>query len=190
MKILNHSYSLFDIPDATLAQINLCIYREGGDQTTDHAADRGGLTRFGISQNAFPGLDIAALDREDAQLIYYEHYWLAAHCNELPDVLREIVFDCAVNQGVRTAIRLLQRAIGTAADGVFGPKSRAALRLADPFHTFFNILSGRRRRYVALCRRDQRQLAHLNGWLNRLDKVTHSTLFPWLKCYSDGIARD
>ena len=46
---------------------------EGG--TVNNPNDPGGLTRYGISQRAFPSVDIRNLTFEQAIQIGYDHYW-------------------------------------------------------------------------------------------------------------------
>lgn len=87
----------------------------------------GGPTRFGISQAAFPGLNIHAVTRASAEQIYREHYWEKMRCSELPAGLAVMAFDCAVNQGVPRATRLLQKAAGVVVDENIGPATLAAI---------------------------------------------------------------
>lgn len=69
---------------------------------SDDKRDPGGLTKFGISQRAYPDLDIAGLTLNEAKQIYLRDYWWPVRAHELPETLRLVVFDCAVNQGVKT----------------------------------------------------------------------------------------
>ena len=73
---------------------------EGG--LVDHPNDPGGLTNHGISQRAYPNLDIRALTREQAIAIYHRDYWLPLP-DTLPDGLRWMLFDVAVNHGLSVA---------------------------------------------------------------------------------------
>jgi lysozyme family protein len=100
---------------------------EGGE--TNDPADPGGHTKFGISQRAYPDVDIAALTKDAAIDIYHRDYWLAASCDKLPPALAAVVFDAAVNQGVNRTVRMLQASLGVPVDGVLGPVTlrRAAL---------------------------------------------------------------
>lgn len=69
--------------------------------------DPGGKTKYGISQKAYPDLDIEHLELSQAIEIYYIDYWKKAGCHEItPEYARLAVFDCAVNQGVFLAKRL------------------------------------------------------------------------------------
>ncbi len=92
---------------------------EGG--YVNHAADPGGETQWGISKRSYPDLDIAALTREDAKAIYKLDFWDAMKMDEVDSAIAFQVFDAAVNHGIQTAVRMLQRAAGVADDGHIGP---------------------------------------------------------------------
>ena len=89
-------------------------------------------TNWGISAAAYPSLDIGNLTLGDARAIYRRDYWAPIRGDELPPVVALVVFDSAVNNGVARAIKLLQTAAGAAADGVFGPRTMAAVQAKDP----------------------------------------------------------
>lgn len=101
------------------------ILHEGG--YVDDRRDAGGKTKFGISAAAYPAEDIPNMTLERAKAIYMRDYWGPAGCAAMPDAARVQVFDMAVNAGVRTAIRLVQKAVGTVADGSMGPQTLRAL---------------------------------------------------------------
>lgn len=91
--------------------------------------DPGGETQWGISKRSYPTVDIKHLTREQAKEIYRRDFWNRVHGNDLPDGVSFQLFDYAVNSGVETAIRHLQRAVGVADDGHWGPLSQAAADL-------------------------------------------------------------
>ena len=103
---------------------------EGGQ--SNHPVDPGGLTNYGISQRAYPTLDIAALTIDDAKALYRRDYWQPLHGDSLPPGLDLLMLDCAVNQGVVTAIQLLQQALRIQDDGIIGPKTLSAAAVAMP----------------------------------------------------------
>ena len=105
------------------------ISSEGG--YVNDPKDPGGETKFGISKRAYPDLDIANLTLEQAKAVYERDYWKRARCDELPPNIAYLVFDCAVNSGIGQSIRFLQRALGTADDGVIGPLTIAAVQRVD-----------------------------------------------------------
>ena len=111
---------------------------EGG--YVNHPLDPGGATNLGITRATlarFRGRrvsksDVRALTLEEAGQIYRAQYWDACHCSNLPPGLDLAVFDCAVNQGVRRARKILQRALGVKADGLIGSVTLATSPTAAP----------------------------------------------------------
>lgn len=99
---------------------------EGG--LVDHPHDPGGLTKFGISQRAYPMEDIRALTIERAKVLYLRDYWGPAGCDAVPSGIRFDLFDMAVNSGVFASVKTLQKACGTFVDGVLGPKTLQAIQ--------------------------------------------------------------
>ena len=77
-------------------------------------------TKYGIAASSYPHLDIPNLTLEQAQEVYYKDFWMPCKADKLPFPIANALFDCAVNSGVKTAAKLLQRACGIAEDGVIG----------------------------------------------------------------------
>jgi lysozyme family protein len=102
------------------------IGHEGG--YVNDRRDPGGETKYGISRSAYPGENIAAMTIERAKTIYARDYWGPAGCDALPDAAKLQIFDMAVNSGVQTAIKTVQRAVGTTPDGVLGPLTLQAIQ--------------------------------------------------------------
>jgi lysozyme family protein len=86
--------------------------------------DPGGETKWGISKRTYPNLDIANLTRTDAKEIYRRDFWERIHADEMYDGVAYQALDFAVNSGIETAIRKLQKAVGAADDGYWGPVTR------------------------------------------------------------------
>ncbi|WP_300973708.1 glycoside hydrolase family 108 protein [Sphingomonas sp. LHG3406-1] len=92
------------------------ISREGG--FVDHAADRGGPTRYGITEavaraHGYTG-PMALLPRGEAAAIYRRLYWLRPAFDQVarraPRVAAEL-FDTGANMGPGVAVTFLQRAL-------------------------------------------------------------------------------
>jgi lysozyme family protein len=150
--------------------VALVIELEGGERLTNHPGDRGGLTRFGISQAANPGVDVARLTREQAEEIYRGRYWQAVRGDELPGPLALAVFDAAVLHGPDAAIAMLQQALRVHVDGLCGPQT---LRAAQPagLATIERFLGIRLEEFdeIVSLRPSQRQW--LRGWRARVLRV-------------------
>jgi lysozyme family protein len=113
--------------------VELVLEHEG--VLSDHSADPGGLTKYGISQRSYPHLDIASLTVDDAKAIYRKDYWDRVKGDLLPEGMSTLVFDSAVNQGPVRAIKFMQHALGVDPDGIIGPRTLAAAKRAN-LHTF------------------------------------------------------
>jgi len=92
------------------------IEKEGG--YSNHPADRGGPTRWGITQvvaqkHGYMG-DMRRLPKAKAIDIYHHIYWLGPALDTIathaPRLAAEM-FDTAVNMGTVTSIRFLQRSL-------------------------------------------------------------------------------
>lgn len=110
--------------------IERILDHEGG--YVNHPADPGGETKWGISKRSYPGVDIRNLTREGAKALYELDFWSPTASKIEDRALCFQVLDAAVNHGMGNAVRFLQRALGVADDGHFGPVGTAALKAQDP----------------------------------------------------------
>lgn len=141
--------------------VEFVLEQEGGyvfDQR-----DPGGETNYGISKRAYPNLDIKNLSRDDATAIYYRDYW--SRLPKLAEPLDFLVFDCAVNCGVKRAIRLLQEAVRVTDDGIWGPMSQNALDRYPVDQLIVNYQAERARYYALL---DDLDDHYARGWMRRV----------------------
>jgi lysozyme family protein len=149
-----------------LTAFDKLLKHEGG--YSDHAADPGGKTSYGVTETVAREVgyrgDMRELPIELAQRIYKDRYWNAVQAENLPPDVRYIVFDGAVNSGVSQSIKWLQRACGVRDDGVIGP---VTIRAASTLHA-----EGLKRRILAQRLRFMAKLpnwpAFSRGWANRI----------------------
>lgn len=174
------------------ALIDDVIAREGG--YTNHPADRGGPTRWGITEAVARSSGYAGAMRDlpesEAIAIYRRLYWLRPGFNRVaahaPAVAAEL-FDTGVNMGPATAAGFLQRALNAlnrgasdyedvAVDRRIGPATLAALSAfmakrgpagEEVLLKAVEALQGER--YLRLAEQRPANEAFLYGWLaNRL----------------------
>ena len=87
--------------------------------------------------------DIVLVTPELASRVYRGWFWRDVRGDDLPAGIDLATFDFAVNSGPGRATRFLQEAVGAEVDGLFGPRTLAAVRNADPALTA-KIICGRR----------------------------------------------
>lgn len=168
------------------------IHREGG--YTNYPADRGGPTRWGVTQmvaraHGYEG-DVRHFPRELAAEVYRRIYWLAPHFDRVaghaPKVAAEL-FDTGVNMGPTAATGFLRRALnalnrgasdyhdiptaGSIDDDMITALAAFLARRGDAGETVLlkaiEALQGER--YLDLAERRPANEAFLYGWLaNRL----------------------
>jgi lysozyme family protein len=114
------------------------VLREEGGYVND-PDDRGGATNFGVTQARYDNYrDVIGLHRRSVREItsvereaIYREIWEDAHCDKLNWPVDLVHYAFAVNAGVFNAIKVLQRALDLTPDGLFGPKTHAAIQLAN-----------------------------------------------------------
>jgi hypothetical protein len=159
--------------------VTVTLAQEGG--FSQSAADSGGATNLGITRATLENWrgrpasveDVRALTRTEAVEIYRSDYWLPARCADLPPGVDLMVFDCGVNSGPRTAVKMLQKAIGVIDDGSVGPKTLLALKHVDDHKALINQLSAVR---LAFCQSLPNYDLFGAGWTNRIAQVTAAAL--------------
>jgi lysozyme family protein len=160
------------------------LEHEGGSRYSDHPADKGGPTRWGITAKTLGNWrklgraatpeEVKALERDEACAIYRARYWDACRCGEMEDQLVAAkVFDLAVNCGPAAAIRMLQKAANRcqpavlAVDGAIGPKTLAAVSACLPGELVIEMVHVATEFYLAIVNRTPSQRVFLKGWLRR-----------------------
>lgn len=149
--------------------IDKIIAREGGAKVTKDPDDPGGTTKFGISQRAYPNLDIENLSYAEAREIYLQDYIVKPGFHLVTNLkTREMLVDFGVHSGPVTAIKQVQKILGLAPDGKLGPKTIAAIDALAPdkLHKALTIA-----RVVFLARQIQTtpsKIKYLTGWVSRV----------------------
>lgn len=122
---------------------------EGG--YSNDPADPGGETNWGVSKRAYPDVDIKNLTRDGAKELYMRDFWMALRMANFHEAIQFQLFDFAVNSSIQTAIRYMQRAVGVADDGHWGPASQAAADRQSDTDTLF-LLNAERLDFMTRCK--------------------------------------
>lgn len=186
---------------------------EGG--FVDNRHDAGGATKFGISlrfllaegrvdldrdgradfdldmDGDIDGQDIRRLTPDHARALYWRCFWLRIGAEQFARPLGEALFDQAVNGGLVSAGKLLQRAVNTClmgsraatrpellvVDGSIGPATHKSViwvlrwpGLGMPA-LMDALRSAAKERYRSIAARNPSQGVFLKGWLARADRL-------------------
>lgn len=165
--------------------IDAVLEKEGG--FVDHPADRGGPTRYGITQSTLARYKGRPVSREEVRVlevqvardIYEKIYYLRPGINLLPEGIQSFVFDSAVHHGPRRAVKFVQSLCNKSGyqpfldvDGVIGPKTAAAAEWADETYGryfYAALIEERQACFDAIVRANPSQQVFALGWRNRLD---------------------
>lgn len=161
--------------DAILDEL---MSREG--DFSDDPSDAGGPTRFGVTASTLGNwrgwrrpatrAEVQVLTRVEAKAIYLARYIEQPGFtpSNVPDeALRIALIDDGVNAGPTTAVKRLQRVLGVAPDGVFGPDTVRALSQKDPQWVRREVVKARCLHYAAIVREDVTQRRFIVGWISR-----------------------
>lgn len=164
------------------------LIRREGDKFTDRAADRGGPTKYGITQATLSDWygrqatvqDVQNLPEQEAREIYRERYLIAPGFLGIQDErIKEFVVDSAVQHGQKNAVKFLQSAAHVFVDGIFGPQTRDAVNRMTTAALYRRLCAARVRFYGAIVAHDpelvRAKLAGMDlqaenalGWANRI----------------------
>jgi lysozyme family protein len=160
--------------------IEIVLKHEGG--FVDHPADPGGATNFGISlryartrgsmfdmdgDGDVDKDDILLVTPEKAKVAYKDWFWRDVRGDELPSGVDLAMVDYAVNSGAGRAIRALQKVLGLQQDGVLGPQTMAAVKLAEPSSVVEGLCAER----MAFLQGLSTWPTFGRGWSNRVDDI-------------------
>lgn len=124
--------------------------------------------------------DIRLVTEADAKRLYHEDYWTLGgagayyhlDCYSLPRRWGIAVFDAAVLQGPRTAVALMQKAVGTKIDGILGPVTLTRVRQTPEAEGLARFASQRLQRFLLHPKVDE----FFNGWAWRIVRL-HQRLY-------------
>ena len=131
--------------------------------------DPGGTTNYGISQRAYPNLDIKNLTLDQAKEIYYRDYWLRASCNTYEYPLCVILMDTVVNNGVGWGKSAITATISA--------------NLEDTLTECKDLLNRRLARYDHIIEKNPKLQKYEKGWHNRLDNLAVFCDINW-NCFN------
>lgn len=165
--------------------VKITLEKEG--VLSDHQNDRGGLTKYGITQgflhSVSPNEKVTDLTKERATEIYYEYFWLKSNCHRIAPGVALFIFDYSVHSGTIKAGKDLQRVlnyepnIDLLVDGLIGDKTIKSLNevIKKP-SGYAAVVQGlatlRGGLFVNILEKRADQEVFFRGWFRRLWEIT------------------
>lgn len=149
------------------------LENEGVD--SDHPADTGGRTRYGITRAVaeFHGYDVESLTLENAGSIYKAAYWKFDGIADQRVATK--LFDMCVNFGVPAATKIAQAIARVTVDGVYGRQTERGINNIHPERMLTRLAELSRERYLAIIARNPSQKVFRNGWLRRAARLPEAS---------------
>jgi len=159
----------------TIDEILDGVLEREGEGTPPYADphDRGGRTRWGISERANPDAWMhGPPSREMARSIYTRRYvspFESLRAVGVDERVRVALIDDAVLSGPKTAIKALQRVLGVTVDGVIGPETVSAVLKENGAGQWLltRLVQDRAHRLARIVERDPSQAVYIVGWIDR-----------------------
>lgn len=181
----------------TAAVVRYTIENFEGKLYTDDPVDTGGATKFGITQRTLqyyrrkvsgdPNLivtktDVSNLTIEEAVACGVEVFAVEPRIAEISDwKIQLLVYDYGFHSGQPRAVRTLQQAVGTTADGVLGPQTLGSVdaMAGNSFgllRVALVVLTDREAFMQDIMERKQMQRRFMLGWWKRTTTLQRHVL--------------
>lgn len=157
------------------------LEEEGG--FSNHPADTGGATMYGVTQATYNSWrkalkrtqqPVKKITHDEAFNLYKAMYWDEAGCDKLPWPISYMVFDAAVNSGPSRAVKWLQEAVKVKQDGIIGPKTLKAIEdetAKGDGVLIYRLIDARVKFLTNLIKNKPSQIAFMFGWWRRTIRV-------------------
>jgi lysozyme family protein len=166
-------------PGAELGKaLEFTLKNEGG--FSNHPADKGGPTNWGITQKRYSEFlgrsasaqDVKNMPRDHALKIYEKHYWNPLNLEKVS--IQEVatcIFDMGVLCGTGTSAKRAQAVVGVIQDGKIGPKTLDAINECNPKFFIEDFADLSKQYFQSIVNRNSSQKAFLKGWLARAQRL-------------------
>ena len=154
--------------------IEKILKNEGG--FIDNKNDKGGVTNYGISLKFLKAInekatyeDIKKLSKEQAVLLYKQHFYLKNNLNKINDLkICYYLLDMCINHGSKKAIIILQSCLESVKiDGVCGKETINKTNEVFSTPLLNKLIEKRVEFYNNIVKSNPTQKVFLKGWLRR-----------------------
>lgn len=126
-------------------------------------------TKYGITAQDMPGVDIENLTVDQAVAFYAERYWKTLYSQIKSQSIAEKLFDLGVLFGVGEAIGILQLTVGVIVDHSFGPNTLQAVNNTDEQSLLAHYKGNFVTHAFNVAVNNPAERGDLKGWTNRIN---------------------
>ena len=147
--------------------------------------DSCGATNKGITLATFRSVygrtksidDLKKLTNEQWKHIIKTLYWDKCKADMINDQsIANMLVDFAVNSGVATAVKKIQKVVGVVSDGICGLQTLAAINSRYPIETFNKLKAARLKYLQDIVKASPRKAKFLKGWNKRVNAIGYGEL--------------
>lgn len=153
-----------------------------GDRVYLHDPDTGERAKYGISNFAYPDLDIEALTLQEAKALYRRDYWDKNRLDEIHNQkVANAVLDMVVHHGrgiavVQAAINLTGASIPV--DNAMGPITLTALNAIEPKRMLDALVKARQSYMRTVMQNQPVTRKYAGNWLSRAERMRQGLSLP------------
>jgi len=163
--------------------LNMSLLFEGGIDRNEIGSS--GISNRGITQQTYnsyakqrklPLKNVIHLTEGETREFYQNEFFVRPKLDMLPDKTAVVLFDFGINASPRTAIKSLQKVVGTKSDGLMGPKTQKAvvdyIRVNGENTLLKQIITERENHNANLIKNNPKKYGDFQkGWENRIKEI-------------------
>lgn len=139
--------------------------------------DLGGCTMSGCTLNTYRSFygqdktceDLRKMTEKEWDNIFKSGFWNKCKGDDIKNQsVAELLVDFAYMSGVRTAVKAIQKIVGSTQDGVMGPITIGMINRSNQMLLFYKLWTYRHDYFYKIVERRPVSGKFLNGWIKRL----------------------
>ena len=156
------------------------LFAEG--EYADDEADRGGVTHHGLSRRFLQSINWTGgvPTAEQARAVYRAYFWDGYQCESMHPLVAWCACDAYIQHPTKAAALMIQQGLGVELDGKIGPITLQASQSPNLVLFWRRYRLARVRYYNDIVQNDASQNVFIDGWHDRLHKLTEGMFFAGL----------
>lgn len=156
------------------------LFAEGEYANDDN--DRGGVTYHGLSNRFLKSINWTGgvPTKEQAKAVFKQYFWVGYQCDRMHPLVAWCACDAYIQHPPKAAALMIQQGLGVELDGKIGPITLEAAQTPNLLLFWRRYRLARVRYYNDIVQNDSSQNDFIDGWHDRLHKLTEGMFFAGL----------